>query len=154
MLVKTPSTVAAVEALLNDEEEGRSSAAIASGVCERLFDGVQVLFKGVQDEACESSFFCIRVFHSEGVAYLLSMSQQILRDFIFSRDRLTKSFPRPRSLVARGHIQLHKTRGWYESVNRKTMDPRSAPHTRGSATGCAEVVWRTYCRRWTYRSAD
>jgi len=64
VLVKTPSTVAAVEALLNDEEEGRSSAAIASSVCERLFDGVQVLYKGVQDEACESGFCCIRVFHS------------------------------------------------------------------------------------------
>ena len=64
MLVKTPSTVAAVEALLSDEEEGRSSAAIASGVCERLFDGVQVLFKGVQDEACESGFPYIRVSRS------------------------------------------------------------------------------------------
>ena len=64
VLVKTPSTVAAVEALLNDEEEGRSSAAIASGVCERLFDGVQVLFKGVQDEACESGFLYIRVSRS------------------------------------------------------------------------------------------
>ena len=64
VLVKTPSTVAAVEALLSDEEEGRSSAAIASGVCERLFDGVQVLFKGVQDEACESGFLYIRVSRS------------------------------------------------------------------------------------------
>jgi hypothetical protein len=57
VLVKTPSTVAAVEAILNDEKEGCSSAAIASSVCERLFDGVQVLYKGVQDEACESGFF-------------------------------------------------------------------------------------------------
>jgi prephenate dehydratase len=53
VLVKTPSTVAGVEAILNDEREGRSSAAIASSVCERLFDGIQVLQKGIQDQACE-----------------------------------------------------------------------------------------------------
>lgn len=56
MLVKTPSTVAAVETLLRDEEEGRSSAAIASSVCERLFDGIQILQKGIQDEKCELEF--------------------------------------------------------------------------------------------------
>lgn len=55
VLVKTPSTVAAVKALLDDEEEGHSSAAIASGVCVNLFDGIQVLYKGVQDESCELS---------------------------------------------------------------------------------------------------
>lgn len=54
VLVKTPSTVAAVEALLSDEQEGYSSAAIASGVCETLFDGIQVLYKGIQDETCKS----------------------------------------------------------------------------------------------------
>jgi len=53
VLVKTPSTVAAVEALLSDEQDGCSSAAIASGVCERLFDDIQVLQKGIQDETCE-----------------------------------------------------------------------------------------------------
>jgi len=53
-LVKTPSTVAGVEALLNDEQDGYSSAAIASSVCEHLFDGIQLLQKGVQDETCES----------------------------------------------------------------------------------------------------
>lgn len=53
MLVKTPSTVAAVETILSDEQDGYSSAAIASSVCERLFDGIQVLYKGVQDEKGE-----------------------------------------------------------------------------------------------------
>lgn len=51
--MKTSSTVAAVEALLNDEQEGHSSAAIASSVCERLFDDIQVLQKGIQDETCK-----------------------------------------------------------------------------------------------------
>jgi hypothetical protein len=49
--------VAAVEALLNGQQEGFSSAAIASSVCEHLFDGIQVLQKGIQDEACEWRFF-------------------------------------------------------------------------------------------------
>ena len=70
MLVKTPSTVAAVEALLSDEEEGYSSAAIASGVCEKLFDGIQVLYKGIQDETCESLMLLARLF----AAYLLLTS--------------------------------------------------------------------------------
>ena len=56
MLVKTASTVAAVETILADEENGYSSAAIASSMCEQLFDGVQVLQKGIQDEACKSLF--------------------------------------------------------------------------------------------------
>lgn len=55
--MKTPSTVAAVEALLEDEEDGYSSAAIASSVVERLFDGIQLLEKGIQDEACELLLF-------------------------------------------------------------------------------------------------
>ena len=54
--MKTSSTVAAVEAILADEENGYTSAAIASSMCEQLFDGVQVLQKGIQDEACESPF--------------------------------------------------------------------------------------------------
>ena len=54
VLVKTPSTVAAVETILVDEENGYSSAAIASSVCEQLFDGVQVLRRGIQDEDCKS----------------------------------------------------------------------------------------------------
>jgi hypothetical protein len=58
--VKTPSTVAGVEALLDDEQNGSSSAAIASSVCERLFDGVQVLQKGIQDETCESPLLLAR----------------------------------------------------------------------------------------------
>jgi len=59
VLVKTPSTVAAVEALLSDEKEGYSSAAIASSVCETLFDGVQVLYKGIQDESSNFTRFYI-----------------------------------------------------------------------------------------------
>jgi len=72
VLVKTPSTVAAVEALLNDEQEGCSSAAIASSLCERLFDGIQVLYKGVQDEACESGLFRIRFFFLQVANLLLT----------------------------------------------------------------------------------
>jgi len=56
-----PSTVAGVEALLSDEQDGYSSAAIASSVCELLFDGIQLLQKGVQDETCESHLFSCTV---------------------------------------------------------------------------------------------
>jgi len=59
VLVKTPSTVAAVESILSDEENGYSSAAIASGVCERLFDGIQVLKRGVQDETSNFTRFYV-----------------------------------------------------------------------------------------------
>ena len=55
--MKTPSTVAAVAAILEDEQNGYSSAAIASGVVEQLFDGIQVLERGIQDETCESLLF-------------------------------------------------------------------------------------------------
>lgn len=59
VLVKTPSTVAAVEAILNDEREGCVSAAIASSVCEHLFDGIQVMYKGIQDEKSNFTRFYI-----------------------------------------------------------------------------------------------
>ena len=74
VLVKTPSTVAAVEALLSDEREGYSSAAIAPSACERLFDGVQVLYKGVQHEACESGIFASVSFFLHGRRGLLLTS--------------------------------------------------------------------------------
>ncbi|KAF9650041.1 PDT-domain-containing protein [Thelephora ganbajun] len=59
VLVKTSSTAAAVQALLSDDQDGRSSAAIASNVCERLFDGIQVLQRGIQDEASNFTRFYI-----------------------------------------------------------------------------------------------
>jgi len=59
VLVKTSSTVAAVEALLNEEHEGLSSAAIASSACERWFDGIQILQKGIQDETSNFTRFYI-----------------------------------------------------------------------------------------------
>lgn len=59
VLVKTPSTVAGVEAILNDKQYGSSSAAIASSVCELLFDGIQVLHKGIQDEKSNFTRFYV-----------------------------------------------------------------------------------------------
>jgi prephenate dehydratase len=50
-LVKTTSTMAAVEAVLSDET--RTSAAIASKHSVTLFQDLQVLHEGIQDETCE-----------------------------------------------------------------------------------------------------
>jgi len=47
-LVKTPSTMAAVEAVLSDES--RTSAAIASKLSATLFDGLEVLQESIQNE--------------------------------------------------------------------------------------------------------
>lgn len=53
-LVKTSSTVAAVEAVLSDESG--TSAAIASKLSVRLFDGLELLYEGIQDENCKLLF--------------------------------------------------------------------------------------------------
>lgn len=51
-LVKTSSTVAAVEAILS--EESGNSAAIASRVAVTLFDGLELLLEGIQDQQSNS----------------------------------------------------------------------------------------------------
>lgn len=151
MLVKTSSTVAAVEAILNDEENGYSSAAIASSMCEQLFDGIQVLRKGIQDEACESlflwpvrvHFFPVRTF-VEGVTYLLltPLFQQISRDFTSLPGRSMDDCRLPKILAT----HVHGVGGCCESPNRKAVIHYPAPRTsvHGPVTEHVGSAWRAY----------
>lgn len=158
--MKTSSTVAAVEALLDDKEHGYSSAAIASSVCERLFDGIQLLWKGIQDEACKSLLFapvpppCTAFV--KGVTYLIlaCSSQQISRGFISLPDRSMDNCRRPPVPTSRVHVQSHGPRVYCESVNNKATIRRLAPRpsVRGSVSGHAGLTWQAYCQQWICRS--
>jgi prephenate dehydratase len=53
--VKTPSTAAAVEAVSSSVLG--TSAAIGSKLSAQLFDGIELLYEGIQDENCELLFF-------------------------------------------------------------------------------------------------
>ena len=131
--MKTSSTVAAVEAILDDEENGYSSAAIASSLCEQLFDGVQLLKKGVQDEACESLFLlaCSRPFFPvrssmEGVTYLLLLA-------LFSQANFTRFYILARSINGRLPSTLNPCspcswgKGLLQITEPQNRDPSSGP---------------------------
>ena len=53
-LVKTASTAAAARALLDNPPD---CAAICSAVCATLFDGLEVLFTGIQNQQCRTIIF-------------------------------------------------------------------------------------------------
>lgn len=47
--IKTPSTAAAAKALLDNPPD---CAAICSSICATLFEGLEILFTGIQNERC------------------------------------------------------------------------------------------------------
>ena len=48
-LEKKTSTAAAARSLFDDDELGMRSAAICSTICEKVFDGLEILARSVQD---------------------------------------------------------------------------------------------------------
>jgi len=57
-LVKTASTAAAAQAILSDSEP-TECAAICSNLCATVFDGLKVLYEGIQNEKVNSTRFYI-----------------------------------------------------------------------------------------------
>ena len=111
VLVETFTPVAALEAILADCGGVYSHLAIASSVCEQLFDDTQLLKKGVQGEACESwflsacsrlFFFLIRSFVEGWPAFFPRryFFQQMSRDITFLPGRLMESCHQHPTLVA------------------------------------------------------
>jgi len=58
ILVKTASTAAAAQAILSDPEPAEC-AAICSSLCATIFDGLEILHKGIQNENVNSTRFYI-----------------------------------------------------------------------------------------------
>ncbi|KZT44477.1 PDT-domain-containing protein [Sistotremastrum suecicum HHB10207 ss-3] len=58
-LIRTPSTAAAAQALLNDDERPRESAAICSSICSIAFEDLEILQEGVQDDVSNRTRFMI-----------------------------------------------------------------------------------------------
>jgi len=77
--VRTSSTAAAAKALLEAEED---SAAIASSVCATVFPGLEVLYRGIQNEQSKSS--------RRAVSPETDLTKgNFTRFFVISRDRNT-----------------------------------------------------------------
>jgi len=58
--MKISSMVIMVGTVLDGEDNWYSSTVVAPSMCEQLFDGIEILQKVVQDEACELLFLLAR----------------------------------------------------------------------------------------------
>jgi len=63
-LVKTASTAAAAQAVLSDPQPS-DCAAICSKLCATVFDGLDILYEGIQDEMMNSTRFYIIAAHPD-----------------------------------------------------------------------------------------